>query len=509
MTANRLPALPTFSTGTARSRSPLLSLIVLMGGTAVGLVTAFLVVQGEWQIALGLIAIVPGLIIIHKYPFLAVLAWLFLVPFLLHTETASLRMVYWVIHRGLPPLTLGLMVISNALRVRPRSFPRPGVPEVAMAGYLIVSVLSIILLNSNPLATFYLYYDRVIVPMCLYTIIRLTAPGEKVWQWLLPIALFISVSQSAIGLLAWVAPGVLPSSWLENQGERTIGSLINAAIYTSTLTFSGLLLLHAAFNTPQKWLRNIFILTFLLSMYSIFISFSRASWLGAILVIMGLLYLYPKFMVKLGLLAVPVMGLILSGALLSSQLNWAEERLYSDEAEVSALARLPIFYAAVAMFQEKPFFGWGYNNFDVYDRAFYGRVLDLPHDNKDHASHNLYLTLVAEQGATGLLLYLTPMFWLLWLSIKRLPDLPRNGFRSRKLLIILWLVIGTHVIVSNFMNIIVVYGLGVWWITLALIATLVDGRFLPIPGKIVEFKIAPPQDLGPRRNLVWFQRSTR
>lgn len=509
MTANRLPALPTFSTGRARSRSSLLSLVVLAGGTAVGLIIAFLVVQGEWQIALGLIAIVPGLIIIHKYPFQAVLVWLFLVPFLLHTESASLRMVYWLVHRGLPPLTLGVMVISNALRVRPRSFPRPGVPEVAMTGYLIVSILSIILLNSDPLATFYLYYDRVIVPMCLYAIIRLTVPGEKEWQWLLPIALFISVSQSAIGLLAWVAPGVLPSSWLENQGERTIGSLVNTAIYTSTLTFSGLLLLHAAFETRQKWLRNVFILTFLLSLYSIFISFSRASWLGAILVIVGLLYLYPRFMVKLGLLTVPLIGLVLSGALLSSQLDWAEQRLYSDEAEVSALSRLPIFYAAVAMFREKPFFGWGYNNFDVYDRAFYGRVLDLPHDNKDHASHNFYLTIIAEQGGTGLLLYLTPVFWLLWLSIKRLPDLPPNGFRSRKLLIILWLVIATHIIVSNFVNIIVVYGLGVWWITLALIASLVNGRSLPVSSKVVEFKIAPHPDFSPQRRLLWFQRSAQ
>jgi O-antigen ligase len=159
------------------------------------------------------------------------------------------------------------------------------------------------------------------------------------------------------------------------------------------------------------------------------------------------------------------------------------------------------------MFLEKPFFGWGYNNFDVYDRGFYGRVLDLAHDNKDHASHNLYLTIIAEQGAAGLLLYLGPMLWLFALSIKRLPDLPRNGFRSRKLLILLWLMVLTQVVVSNFMNIIVVYGLGLWWVNLALIATLVDGRSLPTPVRAIGFKptaalkLASPPSLFHKRHV--------
>jgi len=37
-----------------------------------------------------------------------------------------------------------------------------------------------------------------------------------------------------------------------------------------------------------------------------------------------------------------------------------------------------------------------------------------------------------------------------------------------------WLVVTGHVVVSNFANMRVAFGLGVWWISLALVASLVD-----------------------------------
>ncbi len=446
---------------------------VLVVGGLVGLALGYLVLGGLWYIGVVIVAAFPALILIHRHPFLAVIIWLLVTPFLLHTETNTARYVYWAIHRGLPLLTLAIIVLSDGLLIRRRSLPRPGPAEIAMLGYVLVSVASIILQNSNPSATFFLFYDRIIVSMWLYLIIRLIEPTDSEMRWLLATAAFVVLTQSAIGILSQFAPGLLPSSWMENAGARTVGTLINPAIYTIALMFGGLILVHAAQQTNSNRQRALYVLCFLLTAYCTFISFSRASGLAGIAVGGILLLVYPRFMMKLGLLVVPL-GLLVGGVLFSDQIAWARERIYSAEAENSANSRLPIIAGAYNMFLEKPATGWGYGNFDLYDRSFYGILLGSAGDSRDHASHNYFLTILAEQGLLGLSLYLFPMFYWLVRSLQRYGEMPKAGLRSRKLIIMLWLVILFHIIVSNFINMIVVYGLGIWWITLGLIGYLVQ-----------------------------------
>lgn len=461
-------------------------LIILMA-SSIGIVAAYLIVKGEWQIAFSLALSIPGLIILHKYPFLGVIIWLILTPFLLHTDTGAERRVYWIIHRGLPPLTVILIFLKSALYIERRKMPKLGMPELLMAGYVVASLLSIYFQSSDPLATAYRYYDRVISPMCLYLIIRLLAPNQKEMQWLIPVAFFLSMTQSIIGIVAWFAPHYLPNDWLDKAGSRTVGTLINTSVFTTAITFSGLLSLQGAFFSNSRIFRNSLIVAFLLSIYSIFIAFSRAGWLAGILVILGLFYLYPKFMLKLGLLFIPL-AFILAGVF-ADQIYWARERLLSERAENSALSRLPVFYAAYRMFQIKPIFGWGYDNFDEFDRRYQGRVADLANDNKDHASHNTYLTIIAEQGIVGLITFLGPAIWWLIYTLKILPGLPKYTFWSSKLLILLWLVILTQFINNNFMNLLVVFGHGIWWVVLGLIANIVHAYRLPADAGKIETRI--------------------
>jgi len=455
--------------------------VLLILGCGLGVVTAYLIVAGSWQLALGLLLVPPAVILLHRYPFLAILVWLILDPFLMTTQTETGRRVYWLIHRALPPAAVGIMVLSSSLRINRRKLPRVVWPELAMAGYVVASLLSIILLNDDPLATTYLFYDRVFTPMCLYLLVRLSAPDERDLQRLMPIVFFLGVSQSIIGILSWFAPQVLPSAWLGKAGERTIGSLVNPSTFTSTLMFSGLLLLHAAWNRKPGLVRTLYISAFVLAAFCVFLSFSRGSWLGGLLVLllpaMGLIYLYPKVILRLSMVILPAV-MILGGGLLADQLGWARERLYSERAEESALSRLPVYYAAYRMFEARPVVGWGYGNFDRYDRQFQGRVADLVNPAKDHASHNLYLTLIAEQGLIGFSLFLTPLIWWLILTLKILPRMPGGGLWSGKLLILFWLIMLNYVVVNNFHNNRVVFGLGLWWVSLGFIAHMVHSRLV-------------------------------
>ncbi len=449
-------------------RGLLFSLITI----GLGLFTANMIIKDKWQLAAVVIFSIPAIFVLQRYPFLFILTWLVCTPFLLHTTSATSRQLYWVIHRFLPILTLGAILLPSALGKK--ALPRLGLPEWAMLCYVSVSLYSILLTNLNRLSTTYLFYDRVIIPMVLYLIVRLSSPDERMIRWLIPVALFIAISQTGIGVISWFAPSALPAKWVDYDNHRTIGTLVNTNAYVTTLVFAGFLILHYGLQSSSNRMRLVSIFVFLLASYGIFISFSRAGWLAGLLALMGLTTIYPKIMLKLGLIILPVFILV-AGIFLQNQLAWAGQRFASGESEQSALSRVPVFAAAVRMFEAKPFLGWGYGNFDRFDRQFQTPpVANVAGDNKDHASHNFFLSMIAEQGLIGILLFLIPVFYWLRLTVKHFSKLPRNGFWSRKILVIFWITILSHIIVYNFANMRVVFGLGVWWLTLGLIARFMD-----------------------------------
>jgi O-antigen ligase len=437
-------------------------------GSILGIVAAYLLVSREWQLAFGLIFILPAAILTIRYPLFSVLVWLLLTPFLLATTTAAERQVYWMIHRALPPATVGILILSYLIRIR--KLPRLGLAEFAMMGYLGLSLFSIAYLSHRPLETTYLFYDRVFSPMCLYLIVRLSMPGEKDLNRLVPVIFFLGLSQALIGTFSWFMPQLLPQEWLTMPGQRTTGSLHSYSVYTTTLVFSSLYLLNWALNHKSSLVRTVFIFFFFLSIICVFISYSRGSWLAGIIVLFGLAYHYRKIILK-KIFAVAVMAAILFiGIIFIGKFQFAYERLNDRNA---ALSRLPVALAAFRMFEAKPFFGWGYENFDGYDRQFQGRVWDLVNAKQDSTSHNMYLTLLAEQGIIGITLYLAPVGYWLFQTIKLKEAMYVQNFRRWNLLILLWLNILFHIIVNNFSDMWVVFGLGMWWLSLGLIGNLI------------------------------------
>ncbi len=442
--------------------------LAILASTALG----YLIVSGQWQIALALLLGVPALIVFSRYPFLAVLVWLAFSPFVA-VVTSSLQQAYWLLHRLLPLGVFGLMIVNHILGLHPRQLPKPGRAEWGMAAYGFASLVSILLLNENPGDTLQLLYDRVLIPMILYMIIRLWSPTETDFVRLMPSLLFLVISQMTIGLLAWFQPSLLPSQWLEWAGKRTTGSLRSYGAFTAAMIFGGLPLLHTALHQVRGWLKNTYLAAFLLSVLGAFISFSRAGWLAMGLVLAGLFTMYPKGTLRAFLVLLPVILILVAGPL-AGQVQWASERLNSEESEASALSRLPTYLASLRMIQARPIFGWGYENFNRYDFQFYRRVGDLVNPDKDHSSHNFFLTLLAEQGLVGFLLFLFPFGYWLSVSTRVYAKMPANGFISRKFLGVLWLFLLAFLVINMFQSMRVVYALGLMWVNLGLIAAIVE-----------------------------------
>ena len=493
MSAGDTPAPPRSASAPLMASGPARREMVALGGAAIvaGVLTGHLVGADLWPLALVLILALPSFVLLHRYPLAAVSVWLVVSPLVSTTEGTGARHVYWLIHRALPPAAMAAIAVSSLLGLRRRALPRLGWPEALMGGYVVVSLLSIAYTAPHPLANTYLLYDTVVIPMCLYLVVRLSDPDEADVRRLALAVAFILVVQAAVGLLSWNAPQVLPDEWTRKAGQRTTGTLRSADAFGTTMVFCGLFLLHIGVRAERPLKRVAAMALCLLAMLMVFLSFSRASWLAALLAGTGALVMYRVHLGRVALAVAPIVVLVWASGLLTQQFNFAEYRVTSAQAEESALSRLPAAQAALRMFDQEPVVGWGYQNFDLYSRPFQGQVGDLVGAAKPHASHNLYLTTLAEQGLAGFALFLGPV--LCWVVRTRaaLPYIPRAGLLGRHFVLCLWLIVAAYHVTNNFSRMYVTTGLGLFWLTLGLIAAVVERhRPRPTPADKARMRLA-------------------
>jgi O-antigen ligase len=441
---------------------------------AAAVVVAWVTVSVGWYLAAAMLLVIPLVILANREPMIAIWVWLVVMPFVVQTDSGATRKVFWVVHRLMPLGMVVMLFVTASAVVATRKLAKLGLPELLMAGYVVVSVLSIAYTSDAPTATVYSLYDRVVAPMCLYLIIRLSAPTDREMARTWPIV-FLLLTQVFIAMLSWSAPGALPDAWLGKVGERTVGSLRAPDVFGTTMVFCAMYLLHAGMCARAPAARVRGALLFCLALLMAFLTFSRASWLAAGIALVGAVIIYRGFARQLLVVMLIAVPIVITSGVLQAQLDFARARLSSQESEYTALSRLPVMYAAVRMFEDKPMLGFGYANFERYDRAYQQRVGNIVYpDEKNLSSHNLYLTTLAEQGIIGIALLLGPAAVWLRRTLVRVKRLPRSGFASQRLVASLWIVMLAHVTVNNFSRMQSPFGFGIWWITLGLIATIVD-----------------------------------
>jgi len=440
-----------------------------------GVLLGLLIANEAWYFVIVLAVAAPVGILLSHYPFAAVMIWMLLMPYSLNSGSSDPRMIFWLLHRMLVPAALVITTISGWLGINRRTKNVSlGLADLAMLLFLGLTIANIIVLNSDTRSSLIELYDQIAVPFLMYWLIRLCDPDEEDLKRFLIIAAITILVQAAIGILGRFVPQVLPSSWIQGA-ERTVGSLLNGAVYTSTLVFLSLLLFQYAMNCESKRIRNLFLGLFGLTIFSVFISFSRGSWLGGLFVLAGLIALYPKTLIRL-LIVMGLLVLVVGGGFISDEIAFGYERLTGSEGQRSASNRVISNQTSMLMIQTKPWFGWGFNNYDLYYEPFITGSGDLPSElGYGVTSHNTYLTIVTELGVIAAFLYVFPSLWLLFLSKRAWRHLPSQGFMSRRLLIVLWLVMLHMLVVSNFMDMIRFYPFGttIWWMTQGLIASIV------------------------------------
>ncbi|HSM26095.1 MAG TPA: O-antigen ligase family protein [Anaerolineaceae bacterium] len=437
-------------------------------GIILALTASYLISEGVWFVVVAIIAMVAAILLLFAHPFSGVFLWLLIMPFISVLPKGEL--FYWAVYRLLPAFLLFLAIFSRTVNVRPHPVVRMGPPELAMIILLVFGTFSVFFSQTDTFVALVRFADRLILPFCMYLAIRLLAPRERDFRHLKWVALFIAISQSLIGLLSWFAPQVLPEVWHYLNGARTTGSLKDPNLYALMLVFSAIILVHAAVNEKSTLNRLIFFLAIGICALFAFLSLERASWLGGFFVTVGLVILYPKTMIKL-LIICSILAVILSAGIFSAHVTLSIDR-FGDVNPV--YDRLVVFDAMAQMFFERPLLGWGYESLDEHIQPYYRQVGEASIATRLVTSHNTYMTVLAELGLIGFILYMFPVLWWLVLSIRVWGRIPKEGFWSRPLLGSLWLIMGFNFTICNFFDM-RWFGIGLvlWWLVLGLIANMV------------------------------------
>jgi O-antigen ligase len=463
----------------SRSR---LFLFVLCGLIS-GAIAAFLISKGYWAIAFAAAAAVPLVVLISEHPFLGIMIWLLVMPFV--TVLPRSDLVYWGVYRIMPLLLLCMAIMSRIFKVREHPPVRFGPPELSM-GILILLVPGTILFSqANPGLALIRFGDRMVLPFCMYLVVRLTAPREKEFSQLKWVVLFIAISQSVIGFLSWIAPQVLPQLWHYLQGQRTTGSLKDPDLYAAVHIFCAIILIHAAVNDKSKVIRFLLLVAAGSSAVFTILSMERAAWLGGIFVGIGLLFLYPKIMFRfliISTIVVAVVGveIVATNSTTSLLTRFSESDPIND--------RLVIFDAMTQMVEIKPVLGWGYETLDQNIAHYYRRVGEASL-SRIVTSHNTYMTILTELGMVGFIFYLFPVLWWFLLTLRVWGRMLKKGLWSRSLLAGFWLALLFQFTISNFFDMRwFEIGLTLWWLTLGLISNMVypylKGRDINRPAQI-------------------------
>lgn len=436
-----------------------------------GLALGFLIAKGVWHFALILAALAPLALLFSERPFIGVILWLLLMP--LSSALPDPDLMYWAIHRLLAPLTLGMTILT--FLANPSRVPRLkiGLPELSIALMAVFVPISILLGPMDARQTIIKYADRMLIPFCMYLIVRLTvlrSSEQHLLQWS---AFFIAASQSMIGFLSLIAAQYLPYAWQPVISGYAAGSLLNPNVFASVLGFCICILFQAAIKHKSSFVKFIFIITCGVSIIGIFLSMERAAWLAGVLVLLGLFVLYPRIMLRFGLIAA-VFIITLGGVFFSNQISRAAQRI-GNEGTIDD--RIIVIDAMLQMIQEKPIFGWGYETLNQNIKNYYRSVGSVSNLYVFTTSHNTYLTIFTELGLVGFLLYMLPAAWLFKASFPILRQIFQGKSKHRSLLAVLWLAALQTFVISNFMDMrFFPIGVTFWWMELGLIANLVYQR---------------------------------
>jgi O-antigen ligase len=344
---------------------------------------------------------------------------------------SALRPVYLVNTYALIPLLLAALLLERVLARRDSGDPRPRAADWALALFVLSALGSIALQHPDAAVArreVLELWRTFVVPIAVFWAVRLARPRRSdVAAWAVPLTA-LAVVEVAVGLLAWFRPEEFtrfwPGSVMETGGVRITGTLPQADVYAAVLVLCAVVLFERGDEAAGGAARWLVAGGVALAFTGVFLSFSRASWLGGLVALCILAAAHRRAIV------VPFAATILAvGALSQAPAGRSQPALTSEpgvagsrpSTESYAKARLGttrsvtdrivLDAAGLRMFLRKPLLGWGFGTYDRHARGFVEAVGPfIPSDWATNlaASHCTHLSILAEVGLLGYALLTFP-----------------------------------------------------------------------------------------------------
>ena len=245
-------------------------------------------------------------------------------------------------------------------------------------------------------------------------------------------------------MLSGYAQVIKPDFWGYEARSRIAGLLNNPIFYAMAMSVQVFLSLFLAAETPNKNKKVLYTLGGIAAFYAIFLSQTRGAVIGvtAGLIVFGLMsvLIIKDKKRKLTILAMIGLFCVLIGILwLKKDTPFVRQLPISYYLNISPFAgtgatRLLAWQAAWSGFLERPFFGWGLNNFNIIFNQFYNpeSLRYTAYETWFDRTHNVTLEFLATTGLFGLSAYLLLFITSGMIAIKAI----RRGENSRPILLL-------------------------------------------------------------------------
>ena len=244
------------------------------------------------------------------------------------------------------------------------------------------------------------------------------------WQKVLSIGIFIGFLVSLLAIVQWQGLFKTIIKSVSSRPPSTLGNPIMLALYLLLLTF---ITLSLAIKTKTKAKRIFYLLAFFVFIFTIFLTYSRAIWLGLVIGFIYFIFFYPfkKKILSLTLKVSLVLFLLLGSLTIYYLNNYPlPQSLQNNKTIQGAVNRLSIkkalndprisgYKVGWQALKERPLLGYGPENFSIgfdkfYDPALPGieKTLNSSDDWWDRA-HNFIFDISVSAGLPALIIFLS------------------------------------------------------------------------------------------------------
>lgn len=215
------------------------------------------------------------------------------------------------------------------------------------------------------------------------------------------------------------------------------GPFLQAAVNGTVLGMIFFITVYLIRQNYKKWAKSFLLISAILILTSLFLTYTRASWLGFILSSLLVSIFFPQMrkVFLAGILAVALIVTFTQSGLIEKER--VEERV---SAASSVYDRINLYGAAWKMFLKKPVLGFGFNTFRDYSPKYLHTIKGIPFRGwEEHLSlHDTLASILVELGLIGLGLFILIIFYILKISINLYRRLPSGVFLGKGLVAVFW-----------------------------------------------------------------------